>query len=167
TGNSSIAVETTRRVHIVHVPPPGGSEPERARYTVDGVSHTQSDTRLHLVATSTASGSLVVIDGEADRTVLSRPVCRGTVNRTALAPSAPIVAYGCQDGEAGMVELEHDKLSVLSYLEGGVTRVAASEDGRYLMFGGTSGKVVFYDVATRMLHTRLGHATRITALTPP
>jgi WD40 repeat protein len=35
------------------------------------------------------------------------------------------------------------------------------------MFGGTSGKVVLYDVATRMLHTRLGHSTRITVLTPP
>jgi WD40 repeat protein len=167
TGNSSIAVETTRHVYIVHLPPPGRTEPDPARYVVAGVSHTQSDTQLHLVATSTESGSLVIIDGEADRTVLSHPVCRGTVNRTALAPSPPIVAYGCQDGEAGMVELDHDKLSVLSYLEGGVTRVAASADGRYLMFGGTSGKVVFYDVATRMLHTRLGHATRITALTPP
>lgn len=56
---------------------------------------------------------------------------------------------------------------MLAHLDGGVTRVAASEDGRYLMFGGTSGEVVFYDVATRMLHTRLGHTTRITLLTPP
>lgn len=165
--DSSIAVETTRHVYIVHLPPPGRSGPERARYAVANIGHTEADTRQHLVATTDDTGALVILDGESDRTLLTHPACRGTINRIALASTPPLAAYGCQDGEAGMLDIAHDKLSVLAHLDGGVTRVAASADGRYLMFGGTSGKVVFYDVATRMLHTRLGHATRITLLAPP
>ncbi|HEY0990219.1 MAG TPA: serine/threonine-protein kinase, partial [Kofleriaceae bacterium] len=165
--NRSIAVETTHHVHIVHLPPPGQSIPERTKYSIPDVGHSEASARLHLVAAATESGSLVLVDSESHRTVMNRPLCRGTVNRIALVSSPPLAAYGCQDGEAGMLDLEHEQLSVLSHLDGGVTRVAASTDGRYLMFGGTSGKVVFYDVVTRMLHTRLGHSTRITVLTPP
>ena len=165
--DGAIAVETMHHVHVVHLPPPGRTDPERAKYSIPDVGHSEANAQLHLVAAATESGSLVLVDSESHRTVLNRPVCRGTVNQIVLVSRPPMAAYGCQDGEAGMLDLEHDRLSVLNHLDGGVTRVEASEDGRYLMFGGTSGKVVFYDVATGMLHTRLGHSTRITVLTPP
>jgi eukaryotic-like serine/threonine-protein kinase len=163
----SIVVETTRHVYVVHLPLPGRSVPEREHFAIPGVGHSETNGRLHLVATATDAGELVLIDSETHRVVRSRPVCRGTINRIALVADPPTAAFGCQDGEAGMLDLASDKLSVLSHLEGGVTRAVASADGRYMIFGGTSGKLVIYDVTTKMLHTLLGHSTRITVLSPP
>ncbi|MGH9886827.1 MAG: WD40 repeat domain-containing protein, partial [bacterium] len=111
-------------------------------------------------------GTVVVIDSETHKTTRSRPLCRSIVNRIILMSDPPSVAYGCQEGEAGILDLARDKVSVLSFLEGGVTRVAASDDGRFVFFGGTSGKVAMYDVQTRILMTLLGHTTRITVITP-
>ncbi|HSR98054.1 MAG TPA: WD40 repeat domain-containing serine/threonine-protein kinase, partial [Kofleriaceae bacterium] len=164
--DETIAVESTKHIYIVHLPHAGQRVPDREPFGVAGVAHSTTDEKLRLAAGTSADGTVAVIDSQTHQTTRSRPLCRSLVNRIILMSDPPSVAYGCQEGEAGILDLARDKASVLSFLEGGVARVAASTDGRYVMFGGTSGKVVLYDVQTRILRTLLGHTTRITVITP-
>src|SRR5262249_39179883 len=151
--DETIAVETTKHIYIVHLPKSGQSTPDREAFGVAGVAHSTTDAKLRLAAGTSDDGTVTVIESETHKTTRSRPLCRSLVNRFILMSDPPSVAYGCQEGEAGILDLARDKVSVLSFLEGGVTRVAASSDGRYVIFGGTSGKVVLYDVQTRILTT--------------
>jgi WD40 repeat protein len=162
----TMTVETEEDMHIVHLPRPGRPAPP-AGLELAGIDHVTTSTTSHLVAGATAGGSLVVLDGETQRELLTGTICRGPVNRLLVLAGPPAVAYACQDGDTGVMDLQRRAPRVLTHLDGGATSLAATGDGRLLIVGGARGQLAIYDAATQIVHARLGHATRISVVLPP
>src|SRR5262249_18449441 len=89
------------------------------------------------------------------------------INSVAFVPRGLRVAYGCQDGNAGIWDVERNTAAMAGRLEGGINVVAASSDGRYLMIGGIRGALLVDDLDTDIVSSYLGHGATICALDMP
>src|SRR5262249_42334679 len=94
-------------------------------------------------------------------------LCKGALNDVSFVPHRTLIAYVCQDGDAGTWDWQRDTNTVVGHVDGGGSVVTASEDGRYLLIGGLAGTVLVADLTTSIVSTYLGHTSRITSLLPP
>jgi WD40 repeat protein len=161
----TIAARTADRVQLIHLDTHEHPQARNA-LAIAGMTDMTTSENLHLAAVSSDSGALVLISADSDEVVYRDTVCRGIVNSITILPERPAVAYGCQDGDAGVLDLRHHNRSTIAYLEGGVTTLAGSRDGRYLLIGGNNGRLMTYDFTSQMASSYIGHATRITTLVP-
>jgi WD40 repeat protein len=162
----TLMLDTAHRVQVVHLPAAPGA-PAIDGPSLDGSGHTTSSTALHLIAVATGDGELLAIDSASHAERLRAQVCKGYVNRLLVLSVRAAVAYGCQDGDVGVIALAGGAPRVLAHLDGGAATLATSDDDRYLIAGGTDGTLAIFDAATGAVTTRLGHAARVGALLAP
>jgi WD40 repeat protein len=161
---TTLAVHSADRVTLIHL---DGHPQAVAEIAVRGGNQIDASAQRQLVAAGTADGALVVIDSRSNGVVRRDTVCPGAVNKVLVVPGRRAIAYACQNGDAGTWDHERDKLAVVAHIDGGATNLAGSVDGRYLLVGGSSGKLMVHDATTQLVRSYLGHATRLTALVPP
>jgi eukaryotic-like serine/threonine-protein kinase len=163
--DTTLAVHSADRVTLIHLD--GRRSEAVADIAVPRGNHIDASGRRQLVAAGTADGALVAIDSRSNSVVRRETVCPGAVNKVLVVPERRAIAYACQDGDAGIWDQERDKLAVLAHIDGGAMLLTGSADGRYLLVGGSSGKLVVHDIMTDMVRTYLGHTMRLSALVPP
>jgi WD40 repeat protein len=160
----TLAAHASDQIHLLDLHVPG--QPVKANeLTIPGASHVSS--RDDLMAVGTTGGTLTIIDTRHATIVRRETICKGTVNAVLIMPGSQTIAYGCQDGDAGLWDLSQNTRSVVGYIEGGAAIVAGSSDARYLLVGGTNGRILIYDFTTQMVSWYLGHTVPISALLPP
>jgi serine/threonine protein kinase/WD40 repeat protein len=163
----TIAARAAERIQIIHLDAPGQPPGALADLSVPGASTTSSSAELHLMVVGTSAGGIAIIDTQRNEIMRREAICNGYVRGLLIVPHRSEIAYACQDGNAGLWDVDHNKRSVLGYLEGGAAAVSGTADGRYLLVGGVNGRLLIYDFTTQMLSSYLGHMTRITVLLPP
>jgi eukaryotic-like serine/threonine-protein kinase len=161
---NTVAVQTPEHVELVHLDARAPTEP--VQLPVAAASRLDSSSDHQIVVLGTEGGALIIIDSRSNQIVRQETVCKGNVNKVLVVTARAGIAYACQDGDAGIWDLEQNKLTVLAYMEGGVVSLAGAVDGRYLLMGSNNGKLLAYDFTTQMLSSYLGHATRLTELLP-
>jgi len=121
------------------------------------------DSRDGELAVATAHGELVMTDGGAWRPALA--LCKGGLNAIAYVPGRAAIAYACQDGRTGTLDVHTQEPALTFQVAGGCFTVAASADGNTLAFGENGGAVQIYDYRTALVRRVLGHGGhRVTAL---
>jgi eukaryotic-like serine/threonine-protein kinase len=160
----TLAVHSADRVTLIHL---DGRPQAVAEIAVRGGNQIDASAQRQLVAAGTADGAMLVIDSRTNGVVRRETVCPGAVNKVLVVPGRRAIAYACQNGDAGTWDHERDKLAVLAHIDGGATNLAGSADGRYLLVGGSTGKLMVHDATTQMVRSYLGHTSRLTALVPP
>ena len=162
----TLAAQSSGHVHILHLDASGRAI-ATAVLAVPDARDLRANDKLHLIVASTTTGQLVIIDSERDQIAQQPTICKGRLNRVAILPVRAAIGFACQDGDAGLWDLERQSTTVLVHVDGGVSTVAGSADGRYVIAGGNNGTVVVHDAATQIAHSYLGHTTRLTSLYPP
>jgi len=164
---STLATLARDGIYLFHLDRSGRPLAAPRAFPIADAREISASAELHLVAVATTSGRLVVIDTASDRIVDDAVICKGQLNKVAVIALRRTIAYGCEDGDAGVRDLDRKSSAVVTHIEGGAAVVAGSADGRYLLAGGNDGKLVVYDATTRVALSYLGHATRITTIVPP
>jgi WD40 repeat protein len=161
---NTLAIQTADHLQLVHL---DMDAPEQsAELPVVAASKPGYSDQHHMVTFGTEHGSLVIVDSRSNQIVRQEAICKGHINQVLIVTEHSGIAYACQDGDAGIWDLEQSKATVLAHIEDGAASLAASRDGHYLLMGGNSGKLLAYDFTTQMLSSYLGHATRLTTLVP-
>jgi WD40 repeat protein len=121
--------------------------------------------RKTVLAIATQDGKLSYLDVPSGA-LRGVALCKSALNSIEFLQEMR-VAYACQDGNAGVWDLFNATTIVTAYIEGGAALVTTSSDARYLMIGGSSGRLVVYDFHTEIFSNYLGHTTWITSLLAP
>lgn len=161
---NTLAVQTAEHVNLIHIDVRPLAIP--LELPVAAATKLDSSSQHHIVALGTEGGALVIIDSRLNQIVRKEIVCKSAVNKVLVVAARAEIAYACQDGDAGTWNIEQNKRTVLAFIEGGAANLAVAVDGRYLLVGGNSGKLLAYDFTTQMQSSYLGHATRLTELLP-
>lgn len=143
------------------------SRPSKRRsYAVPGNElATELAIRDASLAIGTRDGSVHIIDLKAMRSTLVAKACEGTVNSVKFIPGRQLVAFACQQGWVGTIELKTGSARPRFPTERAAYALATSLDGRLLVAGGESAIVYVYDIETSFVTPYRGHAATISVLT--
>ncbi|HET7503288.1 MAG TPA: WD40 repeat domain-containing serine/threonine-protein kinase [Kofleriaceae bacterium] len=163
----TLVAQSADRIQIIHLSTPDPQRGEVTELMVPGASNLSVSGPLQLAAVGTGAGLLEIIDTRTGQITARESICKGYVNAVHVLSGRSAIAYACEDGDAGIWDLALRARSVVGYAEGGVVALASTSDGRFLLAGSKTGKLLAYDFSTRLLSTYLGHGIRIAVLLPP
>jgi WD40 repeat protein len=148
-----------------------------------GVMDSASDTFEPLIdfaASAAASDQNEIIFGDAignllflssldlqHRSLISA-VCDSAVNSVAVDSISRLVAYGCQDGDVGVLTLSDPTKVIVRFHHGtAILSVALSKESQYLILGDQRGAMFIHDLAARRTTIYRGQATRLLTVSAP
>ena len=140
-------------------------EPQRplaatSSLAIEGVTHLAAGAVRHQLAIATARGAVVLGDVRTGSFSEEVSLCRSAINGIAFLHHDDLLGYACQDGDVGIWDVDRRSPSPLTRMDGGSATATSGSGGRYLLVGGNSGKLLVYDIETRLITTYLGHAAR-------
>jgi len=94
-------------------------------------------------------------------------LCAGAMTSVRFLSHDVRVAYACQDGNAGIWNVDAGRSVLSTHLEGGAAVVEVSDDDRYLIIGGNNGSITIHDFRTGLYSSYLGHTAWVSQIVPP
>ncbi len=113
-------------------------------------------------------GRVITINTRSNQVSKPVPLCNSRVNVLKTLRYRGLLAYGCQNGDFGVVErMNPNKPTVPSQLGSAILSMATSQDERYIVTGGQGGKMHILDLNLRMATTYIGQLSRLPIVSGP
>ena len=154
-------------LQLIHLDAAGHPQGAPTELALPNLAQLITTSAGHLIAATTTTGELAIIDAASAQLTERAEVCLGHVNQAVWLAGRTAIAYSCRDGDLGVWKLGTGVRRVVAHLDGGTSMITASADGRYLIAGGQSGRLMVHDAATGISTSYLGDRYPITALVPP
>jgi WD40 repeat protein len=165
--DATLAATGRDGVQLIHLDAAGHVQGAPTELALPNLAQLTTTRAGHLIAATTTTGELVIIDAASAQLTARAEVCLGRVNQAVWLAGRTAIAYSCRDGVLGIWKLDGGVRSVVAHLDGGTSMITASADGRYLIAGGQSGRLIVHDTTSGISTSYLGDRYPITAVAPP
>jgi eukaryotic-like serine/threonine-protein kinase len=164
--DETIAAVTNTHIELLHLDAALGSLTALHHIVATDIADLDVNHEQARLAIATNAGFLRILDARTGA-IRDISLCKSALNSVAFIGQSSRVVYACQDGNVGVWDEKSDSSVATAHIDGGARTTAASRDGRFAMFGGSSGLLLVYSRDTDLFTSYLGHGTSLTYLLPP